>query len=435
MANAMGLDSSMADRFLAGPWGRRALLTGGVLVALMGTPSLAQQDFQDPFASPTPAPEATATPAPVAEPTAEPTPFRADVITPSQPGSAVDVRAFPAQPPANSTLAGPDTAPPLGLADPFGLPPGGNGVQVTPLTGNPGFGVGPGGIQQPLPMPLQPQPQAVPLQVQQQPSQPQMTDEERALNEAYRQQMPLSPEEILRYGQERNAVQRAGAQIQRPPGTVPPYRSVDINLEPGVEPPILFTGVGEVTAVAFFDITGAPYPLASVVVGNPARFSVAVPNDGGNLLTITPLEPYAFGNIVVSLLDQPVPIVIKMRAGEGRVDYRVDMRVAARGPQAPDQALVPDTDPRPSDPALSIFLDGLNVTGAKVLRVSGGPALAWLYNGNVYMRTGLTILSPGWIQRAAGPSGTYVYQLPSTPVLRAADDGQLVTLRLEGLDD
>lgn len=403
-----------------------AMVAGTLLMAVLirSTPALAQADIQDPFAEPAPA----ATPGPTA------TPFVAPVIEPTAPPGTVDVRDFAA--PVNTQLASPQqppaTAPLVNGAN------GANGATGSPLVQplQPGFDVGPGGVQQPLPVP---QGLFVPQQLQAPasalPPQPQLSPEELAFERAYQRQLPLTPDQIRTYSEERNLRLQAGSQGTRPPGAIPPYRSVDISLAPGVEPPMLFTGVGEVTAVAFFDVTGAPYPLASIVVGNPARFSVAVPNDGGNLMTITPLEPYAFGNVVVSLLDQPVPIVIKMRAGEGRVDYRVDMRVGVRGPQAPDQAMVLDRDPQPGTPELSTFLSGLNVSGARPLTLRGGPGMAWQYNGSVYVRTPLAILSPGWIQRAAGPSGYYVYQLPSAPVLRASDDGQLVTLTLEGLDD
>src|SRR5262249_43314318 len=100
------------------------------------------------------------------------------------------------------------------------------------------------------------------------------------------------------------------------------------------------------------------------------------------------------------------------------------------GPNAsPVMSGVPDT----ANPQLLQFLDGVAPAGSQILQVDGGDCQAWLYNGQLFLRTRLTVLSPSWIATMSSPDGTNVYQVPKAPVVLASSRGQMVQLHIQGL--
>lgn len=241
---------------------------------------------------------------------------------------------------------------------------------------------------------------------------------------------PLRPDQIETIRRKVDEVDRSAVTPLQPEHAN--VASMNISLAPGGRPPVIHTGMGRVTALSFYDITGSPYPVSAVVIGNPTQFKVEAPIPEGNLVTISPLTKYAEGNMAITLVNQPVPIMVKLEAGDKLIDYRLDMRVAARGPQAPAPLQFVDGAPNSSDPVMSAFIDGLPPEGAVQLKVEGQGAAAWRLKGQVYVRTNMTLVSPAWTSTAAGAGGLRVYAIPDVPVLLASDEGRLVTLKVTG---
>ncbi|MBV6632837.1 MAG: hypothetical protein KI792_07375 [Alphaproteobacteria bacterium] len=252
--------------------------------------------------------------------------------------------------------------------------------------------------------------------------------DELAFEQVINNLLPLKPDQIRELRRQIDITDRAAADPVRP--EQPSVSSLDISLAPGGQPPQIRTAAGRVTALSFYDVTGAPYPVSSVVVGNPDLFQVGAPIPEGNLVTITPLAPYAEGNMVITLANQPVPILVKLIAGTEVVDYRLDMRVAARGPLASAPIQFVDASPQVGGPVISGFLDGLPPEGAEPVALDQPGLSAWRFNGALYLRTQLTLLSPAWTNSAAGASGLRVYVVPDVPVILASDDGRLVSVRV-----
>ncbi|MEM6903053.1 MAG: DotH/IcmK family type IV secretion protein [Pseudomonadota bacterium] len=252
--------------------------------------------------------------------------------------------------------------------------------------------------------------------------------DELAFEQVINNLLPLNPDQIRELRRQIDITDRATADPVRP--EQPSVSSMDISLAPGGQPPQIRTAASRVTALSFYDVTGAPYPVSAVVVGNPNRFQVEAPIPEGNLITITPLAAYAEGNMVITLANQPVPILVKLIAGTEVVDYRLDMRVAARGPLASSPIQFVDASPQVGGPLISGFLDGLPPEGAEPVPLDQPGLSAWRFNGALYLRTRLTLLSPAWTNSAAGASGLKVYVIPDVPVILASDDGRLVSARV-----
>jgi len=240
--------------------------------------------------------------------------------------------------------------------------------------------------------------------------------------------LPLKPDQIRELRRQIDITDRAAADPVRP--EQPSVSSLDISLAPGGAPPQIRTASGRVTALSFYDVTGAPYPVSAVVVGNPNLFQVEAPIPEGNLVTVTPLAEYAEGNMAITLLNQPVPILVKLIAGSEIVDYRLDMRVAARGPLAASPVQLVDGSPGIGGPVISAFLDGLPPEGAEAVGLDKPGISGWRFNDALYLRTRMTLLSPAWTNSAAGAGGLKVYVVPDVPVFLASDDGRLVSVRV-----
>lgn len=255
---------------------------------------------------------------------------------------------------------------------------------------------------------------------------PGVSDE--AFANTVRNMMPLSPQQIKTLRKLFDQSQRAAA---TDPG-VPPKptsTSVLVNLSPGATPPIIRLSAGFVTSLVFLDSTGAPWPIQAYDLGNPQGFNIEW-NKKGNTLLVQSLSHYKSGNLAVILKGLDTPVMVTLLPGQDAVDYRVDLRVPGIGPNAnPVLSGLPASE----SPQLLNVLNGVPPTGSKALTITGGDCQGWLLDGHIYLRTRLTVLSPGWISTMSSADGTHAYELQSTPVVLASARGKLVKLTIEGL--
>ena len=248
---------------------------------------------------------------------------------------------------------------------------------------------------------------------------------------------PLKPEEIEGLLKHYDETERAA---QMPPYSQPtPEISVqNISMDPGVTPPIIKTAVGNVTTVNILDMTGAPWPVQDITWAGD--FEIIEPEEGGHIIRITPMTKFAFGNMSVRLLTLKTPITFTIRAERDTVHYRVDARIPEYGPFAQPQLLDGGTELVAGSALLTSILDGVTPTGAERLDVSGvdGRTSAYKVGANTYVRTPLTLLSPGWESSVSSADGMNVYALKDTPVLLLSDQGKFQRAKLqekEGLLD
>lgn len=248
---------------------------------------------------------------------------------------------------------------------------------------------------------------------------------EDAFNAALSGLLPLRPAEIRRlleyYDQTKEAVEVP----------VYPYPKAEVNvlslsLDPGVTPPIIRVATGHVTTLNLLDVTGAPWPIQDVSwAGN---FEIVEPEEGGHVLRITPMSDFAYGNISLRLLTLKTPITFTLQTHRDSVQYRVDARVPQYGPFASSPLIDAGISAVAGDADITAILDGTPPSGAIRLEVSGvdGRTSAWRFNGRTYVRTPLTLLSPGWDASVRSADGTSVYALANVPVLLLSDQGRVM---------
>lgn len=243
--------------------------------------------------------------------------------------------------------------------------------------------------------------------------------------------MPLSPQQIHTLRGMFDQTQQAVAEY---PGTPPrpTSSSIIVNMSPGATPPVIRLRAGYVTSLVFLDSTGQPWPVTAYDLGDPKAFNIqpTAPDGKSDTLIVQALAQYKAGNLAVMLKDENTPVMLTLMPGQRAVDYRVDLRIPGMGPNA---MATLNGLPAIEDPQLLNFLDGIPPRGAKSLCITGAPAQAWLYQGHLFLRTRVTILSPGWIATMSSPDGTHVFELEKTPIVLASQRGEMVQLAIKGL--
>jgi intracellular multiplication protein IcmK len=242
---------------------------------------------------------------------------------------------------------------------------------------------------------------------------------------------PLSPDQMIFLRSLQEKSQQAAVTSPNPPPT--PLSSTQIiSLEPGTTPPVIRLAAGFVSSLIFVDITGNPWPLTAYGLGDPGAFNIQWDNNS-NALFIQGLKNYAYGNLAVRLKDLNTPVMISLISGQKQMDYRVDLQIAARGPNAVAPILGESyTDPEINTSLINL-LDGIPPHGSSRLDLAPVYGQAWLYNKQIYLRTQLQVLSPAWKATVSAPDGTRVYQLPKTPNILASQDGKTISIQLKGL--
>lgn len=251
-----------------------------------------------------------------------------------------------------------------------------------------------------------------------------------AFKQVTEQLFPLSAEEIIRLKQLYHTSEFAQASSAGTPPK-PTATSQFVNLSPGSTPPVIRLSQGFVSSLVFLDSTGAPWPITAYDLGDPTAFNIQW-DKTSNTLMIQASKLYTYGNLAVKLQGLNTPVMLTLIPGQKAVDYRVDLRIQGYGPNAKNLPMEDGIPPAASDLLLHV-LEGVPPNGSTRLTVNGGDARAWLLNDRMYVRTNLTVLSPGWISSMTSADGMHAYEMQKAPVLLVSWHGKVMQLKVEGL--
>ena len=296
--------------------------------------------------------------------------------------------------------------------------------------------------QSKTPVPAQPKPEPKPRvnqtrqdaspKLSREPSSQSEKDEinELAFEKATSQMFPLKYQQYMDIHKKYNQKQFA---ISATPGTPPKpiAGSQFVKLAPGSTPPVIRLGRGFVSSVVFLDSNGNPWPIVGYDLGDPAAFNIQWDRQG-NILMIQAMKLYSYGNMAVKLEGLNTPVMLTLVPGQKVIDYRTDMRVQGFGPNSEDRPVATGI-PAAADNVLLNVLQGIAPQSSKRLMVKGGPASAWKLGEKIYVRTNLTVVSPGWIASMTSADGMKAYEMQAAPVLLVSWHGKLMQLKLEGL--
>lgn len=236
---------------------------------------------------------------------------------------------------------------------------------------------------------------------------------------------PLSPNNIKDLLLEYDKTKRA---VEEPVHGVPtPRVNVEtVSLDPGVVPMTIHTAIGHITTLNILDVTGAPWPIQDISWAGD--FEIIEPEEGGHVIRITPMAVAAYGNMSIRLLTLKTPVTIMLKTGVNEVQYRVDARIPEFGPFAQTPLIDGGSERVAGNSTIMSVLDGVPPDRAERLDVSGvdGRTTAFKIGSTTYVRTPLTLLSPGWDQSVSSADGMNVYALADTPVLLLSDKGRFM---------
>jgi len=241
---------------------------------------------------------------------------------------------------------------------------------------------------------------------------------------------PLEPDQIIQLKRKYEDTEYAESASARTPPK-PVATSQFVNLSPGSTPPVIRLARGFVSSLVFLDSTGAPWPISAYDLGDPKSFNIQW-DKVSNTLMIQANKLYTYGNLAVRLKGLNTPVMLTLIPGQKAVDYRIDLRVQGHGPNAVPAVLEDGIPPTASDALLHV-LDGVPPQGSVRLQVSGGDARAWRLGEKIYVRTNLTLLSPGWLASMTSADGMHAYEMQKTPVLLVSWHGKVMQLKIEGL--
>ncbi|MDP2204780.1 MAG: DotH/IcmK family type IV secretion protein [Alphaproteobacteria bacterium] len=254
--------------------------------------------------------------------------------------------------------------------------------------------------------------------------------EEQAFEMALKQLLPLEASQI-RKTLEVFKVKREAAET---PITVPEPRQVvqTLSLDPSEAPALIKMSPGHVTTFTILDSTGAPWPIQDI--GWAGKYEITTPESGGHIIRITPITAHGVGNISIRLVDLITPVTVRLETGLDEVHYRFDARIPRPGPLAKTPLIqyggLKAVAGR--DDNMTGFLDGTPPKEAVRVSVSGadGRTTAWKVSDQLYLRTPLTLLSPGWDSSVSSADGMNVYTLNHAPVILLSDEGRMVRAQI-----
>lgn len=339
------------------------------------------------------------------------------------------VTAAPAQ-----TLPPVAEAPPVDLSDPLAEFRRAQAQGMTPA--NPAANAPaptPGGFQQPALGTPGDQSYDLDLaaEMEQKEAELQQKAREQAFDSALNGMMPMSPDQIKALLEKYRVTREASE--SRIGGTPKPEVKVEtVSLDPGITPPVIKLSPGHVTSVTMLDITGEPWPVQDVSWGG--NFEVISPGEGGHLIRISPMGATEVGNMSVQLVGLKTPVTFTLETQLDIVQYRFDARIPEYGPLAKPPIIDPGlTIVAGADKALTQILDGTPPAGTEKLSVSGVDARTSVYRVGeaTYLRTPLTLLSPGWNASVKSGDGMTVYVVNNSPVFLLSDRGKMVRAVVE----
>ncbi|WP_176133880.1 DotH/IcmK family type IV secretion protein [Paraburkholderia hospita] len=239
---------------------------------------------------------------------------------------------------------------------------------------------------------------------------------------AVNQVSPLTGDQIKMLRRRIDQAKRAAATSVRSPSK-PVSSSVTVDLSPGSPPPIVrVSNLG--ATVNFIDSTGAPWDIVEVNNMAKGRFEVLKPVPSIPSISITAEGDYVEGDVAVYFKDLPFPIVVKMIAGQKETDYRLDVRIPRRGPNAISPVHGTAAIDLPKDYMQSL-LDGVDAAGAKPIRIENASSdmKAWAIGDRIVLRTSLSLSNPAYYGILTAADGTHVYEIPQTPVVTVSANG------------
>lgn len=212
----------------------------------------------------------------------------------------------------------------------------------------------------------------------------------------------------------------------------PTTRSLNVKFTPGAVPPVIRLSANMLSTIVFSDASGNPWNITNVSlnrnmfsdgsISNSIRQAENLQNDSNekpqalkrvnNILSLEPLNPIAYGNMAVSLDGLDTPVIFILSTGQAEVDLRVDARIPGSNPSRTISRSMAfsGTTTHSIDDTTLLFVDGAPPETAVSLKASSQDVDAWIYEGEIVVRTDAQIIYPAFKASVTSASGMTVYR-------------------------
>lgn len=242
---------------------------------------------------------------------------------------------------------------------------------------------------------------------------------------------PMTPDMVRDY---RQAIQENEEAILSKPYPTTLDDAVLVSLEPGAKPIELNVAPGLASAIGFHDAIGKPWPIRSYVLGDSNTFQIIQIGENSSFLAISPTARVGWTNLIVALAGEESPLVLKVIITNDRAHFKRSVQIMKLGPNSQSTTITNHMDSLPvaGNQQIMAALTGVGMgKNAIPVKVTGVDALAWTSNGNLYVRSRHTLLSPPWSESLAGPDGLHAYRLRIKSALLFSVDGRIVKAFLD----
>lgn len=252
-----------------------------------------------------------------------------------------------------------------------------------------------------------------------------------AFDQALRALLPLDPEEIRTVLEHFDRTVES-SKLPVHPNPRPESVVQKVSLDPGSAPLVVKLAYGYVTTMSILDSSGKPWPIEDMSWVGDFEVMEDTVQKTTHILRISPGSDFAHGNISLRLVGLDTPVVLTFETNRNIVHYRFDAIIPVSGPFATTPLIDPGISITAGDVDMATALGGVLPPGARKLEVTGvdGRTTAFSYNDMTYVRTPLTLLSPGWDSSVTSADGTRVYMLQETPVILLSDKGRMIRAHL-----
>lgn len=251
------------------------------------------------------------------------------------------------------------------------------------------------------------------------------------VNEKY----PLSPAQVRELNRLIEQIQQAST-ARTGPAPVPTTSTTRVSFAAGQGPEVIRVSAGTVSSVIFTDISGEAWNVERVVAGRPNLLELTYGRREGasNMFTINPLAEQVSTNIAIFLEGAPAPIMMAVESGQKAVDFRLDVSVQARGPQATDPAISRGfVDSVPAE--LNDMVAGITPNNSRPLQITAtdvSDVQAWVSGNRMFVRSRAVMLAPAPLRVATGADGTKVFELPHAAQILMSVNGKPGRVTLGG---
>lgn len=261
------------------------------------------------------------------------------------------------------------------------------------------------------------------------------------LDESIEQLMPVSPQNVQKFIQKRDAIE---AVIEPGPAQMR-TNTRQIAATPGAVPQVIRLTQGYSSTILFQDATGSPWPILTTILGSPKAFQAVQPKADGeedarknvhsNIINIAPLTSHASSNLVVTLEGAAYPVILQLLTDSAAKPSRtsdslVVFRLNKPGPNADIPKVGPSAPTTITAEHLS-FVHAVPPPGANLLQTAPRlPSLSvWEFKGQYYLRSAYPAVWPAWSSVASGED-IRVYVMPKAPLLVVSVNGAHIKIRV-----